>query len=363
MNQYIRLDIKKIEQMQELELLHLLQLNFDFSNEFIKISDSKNKLDYLLFNIPIGKNIVFDWCESEKFKTADSNLQKAFYFVLLKVITDNLSELHQHLLKPNLNLIRPELITFCQNYATITRIQWLVLPSDLQIGIPVSLIKQKSGNLWNYISDSKTELKNIVMSHYQLVAEDRYKEARDLLNNNVKHELLVNHSVDFEPKAEKINRKPKAINRVKTKRKSETRNISKSIGEVKPHKNSFIKKFMNRLKNANRYKKTVPSETTVPLNPQDDLFRLAMLSEGPPGTLAESEGIRAFVLVDEFLIGRDRMICDLVLTQSTIGRVHARISRHGSHYFLEDLGSANGTTLDEKNSTNIKPICYRINVV
>lgn len=73
-----------------------------------------------------------------------------------------------------------------------------------------------------------------------------------------------------------------------------------------------------------------------------------MLSEGPPGTLAESKGIRAFVLVDEFLIGRDKMICDLVLTQSTIGRVHARISRHGSHYFLEDLGSANGTTLDEK---------------
>lgn len=342
MNQYIRLDIKNIEQMQESELLHLLQFNFDFSNEFIKISDSKNQLNYLLFDIPTDKYILFDWCESENFKTADCSLQKAFYFTLLKIITDNLSELHQHLLKPNLNLIRPELIAFCQNHSIITEIQWFVLPSDLHVGIPGSAIRQKAGNLWNYIASDKSDLKNIVMSHYQLIAEDRHKEARDLLDNYIENEALINHSANFEQKSEKASRETKA------KRKSEIMKNSKTIKNKKSYKNGLIKKIVYRLKNVNKYKKTVPSETTVPINPQDDLFRLAMLSEGPPGTLAESEGMRAFILVDEFLIGRDKMICDLVLTQSTIGRVHARISRHGSHYFLEDLGSANGTTLDEK---------------
>ncbi|MGI6579315.1 MAG: FHA domain-containing protein [Saccharofermentanales bacterium] len=324
MNPYICLDIIKTEQMQESELLHLLQLNFDFSHNFVKISDSKNQLHYLLFNMPFNDTTIFNWSVSEDCKSTHSNLYETFYLTLLKILTDNLAELHEHLLKPNLNLIRPELITFSRNQAVITKIKWLVLPSDLHVVIPVYLIKQKSGNLWNYISDSRSELKNIVMSHYQLILEDRYKEAENLLKNHLEHESSINYSVDFESKTEK------------------TDSITKSS------KDGLIKKFMNRLKNTNRYKKTVPSATTVPINPQDDLFRLAMLSEGPPGTLAESEGIRAFVLVDEFLIGRDKMICDLVLPQSTVGRVHARISRHGSHYFLEDLGSANGTTLDDK---------------
>lgn len=356
----IRFDIKKIKQMQESELLHLLQLNFNFSYDFAKISDSNNKLNYLLFNIPTNKNILFDWCESGNFKTSDSSQKKVFYFTLLKKITGNLFELHQHLLKPNLNLIRPELIVFCENHSTIKEIQWLVLPSDLHVGIPVSLIKQKSGNLWNYISANKAELKNIVMSHYQLVVEDRYKEAGDLLDNYFEYKSLNNYYVDFEQKAEKTNRKTKTKGKTiinnnskssknkKSYKDSEFIKYPKSRRKTKANNNSFVKRIINRLKNINRYKKSVPSETTVPINPQDDLFRLAMLSEGPPGTLAESKGIRAFVLVDEFLIGRDKMICDLVLTQSTIGRVHARISRHGSHYFLEDLGSANGTTLDEK---------------
>ena len=324
MERYIRLDIKKLEQMQESELLHWLQLNFDFCFDFVKISDSKKQLHYILFNMPSDKNTVFNWCESENFKTTDSDLQKSFCLSLLKIITDNLAVLNEHLLKPNIHLIRPELMLFSRNRTQIRQIKWLVLPSDLPVGIPASLIRQESGNLWNYLSDRKTEIKNIIMNHYQLILDYRYKQAGNLLDNHIERESLTKSSSDVEPYS---------------------RNGS---SKTKLSKDSFIQKFIKHLKNRNRYKKTIPSEKTVPINPQDDLFRLAMLSEGPPGTLAESEGIRAFILVDEFLIGRDKMICDLILAHSTIGRVHARISRHGSHYFLEDLGSANGTTLNEK---------------
>lgn len=174
--------------------------------------------------------------------------------------------MHQHLLKPNLNLIRPELIVFCENHSTIKEIQWLVLPSDLHVGIPVSLIKQKSGNLWNYISANKAELKNIVMSHYQLVVEDRYKEAGDLLDNYFEYKSLNNYYVDFEQKAEKTNRKTKTKGKTiinnnskssknkKSYKDSEFIKYPKSRRKTKANNNSFVKRIINRLKNINRYK-------------------------------------------------------------------------------------------------------------
>ena len=73
-----------------------------------------------------------------------------------------------------------------------------------------------------------------------------------------------------------------------------------------------------------------------------------MLSEGAPGTIEENQGLRVFILVDEFLVGRDKTICDLTFDEKTIGRTHARITRHSSHYFIEDLGSKNGTFLNGK---------------
>lgn len=79
-------------------------------------------------------------------------------------------------------------------------------------------------------------------------------------------------------------------------------------------------------------------------NPAD--FRMAMLSEGKPGTPEENEGVRAYILIDEFLIGRDIKSCDLCLTEPGIGRQHARISRRSGSFFICDLGSRNGSRLD-----------------
>lgn len=81
-------------------------------------------------------------------------------------------------------------------------------------------------------------------------------------------------------------------------------------------------------------------------NPAD--FRMAMLAEGKPGTPEENEGLRAFILVDEFIIGRDPKNADLVLTDPGVGRIHARIIRRAGSFLISDLGSKNGTSLDGK---------------
>ena len=40
--------------------------------------------------------------------------------------------------------------------------------------------------------------------------------------------------------------------------------------------------------------------------------------------------------------------CDVVLAQSAVSRNHARISRDGTPFFLEDLGSSNGTWFNKQ---------------
>lgn len=49
--------------------------------------------------------------------------------------------------------------------------------------------------------------------------------------------------------------------------------------------------------------------------------------------------------VDEILLGRDKS-CTVVLAEPSVSRSHARISREGSLYFLEDVGSAYGTRVN-----------------
>lgn len=92
-------------------------------------------------------------------------------------------------------------------------------------------------------------------------------------------------------------------------------------------------------------------------NPAD--FRMALLAEGKPGTPEENEGLRAFILIDEFTIGRDPKTCDLCLSDPGIGRQHARITRRAGSFFITDLGSRNGTRLDgiklQKNVENLLP--------
>jgi hypothetical protein len=58
--------------------------------------------------------------------------------------------------------------------------------------------------------------------------------------------------------------------------------------------------------------------------------------------VVREDGTTLDVGKDRFLIGRGRH-CDLVIDSAKISREHAAIFRDGSSWFIEDLGSSNGT--------------------
>jgi FHA domain len=75
-----------------------------------------------------------------------------------------------------------------------------------------------------------------------------------------------------------------------------------------------------------------------------------------PGT--ETPGGRMLVLLadgreldrvvkERFLIGRGKH-CDLIINSGKVSREHAAITREGSVWFIEDLGSSNGTWFDKR---------------
>jgi pSer/pThr/pTyr-binding forkhead associated (FHA) protein len=71
----------------------------------------------------------------------------------------------------------------------------------------------------------------------------------------------------------------------------------------------------------------------------------------PPGNrtlvlLAEGRELDR-VVKDRFLIGRGKH-CDLIINSGKVSREHAAISREGPLYFIEDLGSSNGTWFDKR---------------
>ena len=56
------------------------------------------------------------------------------------------------------------------------------------------------------------------------------------------------------------------------------------------------------------------------------------------------------VVKERFLIGRGKH-CDLIINSGKVSREHAVITREGSDYFIEDLGSSNGTWHDKRRIT------------
>ncbi len=55
------------------------------------------------------------------------------------------------------------------------------------------------------------------------------------------------------------------------------------------------------------------------------------------------KGVRSVIWTDDFLIGRDRILCDLFLDDPSVSDRHARIVRRGVLFMIIDLGSAEGT--------------------
>jgi len=96
--------------------------------------------------------------------------------------------------------------------------------------------------------------------------------------------------------------------------------------------------------------------------PDQDLGLEMAANEAAPSAApatAAFEGILALfaegrqvdrVVGPRFLIGRGKH-CDLIINSGKVSREHAAITREGEAYFIEDLGSSNGTWFDKKRIT------------
>ena len=52
---------------------------------------------------------------------------------------------------------------------------------------------------------------------------------------------------------------------------------------------------------------------------------------------------------EKTIIGRDRYpICDITIREPTVSRQHSRIQTEGEKYYIEDLGSLNGTYVNQE---------------
>jgi pSer/pThr/pTyr-binding forkhead associated (FHA) protein len=60
---------------------------------------------------------------------------------------------------------------------------------------------------------------------------------------------------------------------------------------------------------------------------------------------------KAYDLGDELTIGRAEK-CHIVVDDTYVSQVHARFYANGESYFVEDLGSTNGTYLNRRRLTS-----------
>jgi len=81
-----------------------------------------------------------------------------------------------------------------------------------------------------------------------------------------------------------------------------------------------------------------------------------VVESGAPKLILSSGSPKEFELTrSEIIIGRDPAV-DLPISSPAVSRRHARLTRDGGHYALEDLGSSNGTFVNEEKLTGRRPL-------
>lgn len=62
-----------------------------------------------------------------------------------------------------------------------------------------------------------------------------------------------------------------------------------------------------------------------------------------------------YIIEDEILLGRHRNN-DIIIKDPFVSKEHFRIIKDGDQYFLEDLGSANGTLVNQKKIEDVRKL-------
>ncbi len=92
---------------------------------------------------------------------------------------------------------------------------------------------------------------------------------------------------------------------------------------------------------------TIHSAPTVALNPVTESEAVAQPSPPPLACLTvisgPDQGHRFEIFRDEIIIGRHPTQADILLSDPTVSALHARLRRSGGTFWVMDLGSTNGT--------------------
>lgn len=84
--------------------------------------------------------------------------------------------------------------------------------------------------------------------------------------------------------------------------------------------------------------------------------KIALLAPGPgPGSGPGGQRVRLFDLGDELMVGRSAK-CQIVIEDTYASQVHSRVFRRNGQYFLEDMGSTNGTYLNGRKVVAPTPV-------
>ncbi len=264
-----------------------------------------------------------------------------------------------YLLTVDLKLLRPELIFLKQDDYKEIRIISLPLPekSKLEIWINEQILPAKN-DLASWLKSINVWPAETMEEIASLLTRKSWPELSSYLQDLIKLKeseqanaaALLAMSSSNPAGRKKKSKAGKVKGKFRQKDKKAEEEKAGIAGKIKVR--GLKEKFVDWARWLGLYQAEDHSLEFSDLEPTENLvsrmpnYRLAMLSEGLPGTEREEEGQRAFILVDEFIIGRDSRIADLFLTSAAVGRRHARILRRGENFFLEDLGSINNTLLD-----------------